>query len=268
METLYDYSPRLNDEGMRESEAFNDNIFANTPDCELPNCTCYCQGRIKELAGREIIISTRNARYWVEDAIKRGFEVNDYPSLSDVVVYDNGDGYGHVAIVEDIYNDTVVTGNSGYLSKRYFYTERYDMNNYDNDYGHGDILGYIHWAEVDSLVIGGTPIMTLQEKKYYVGECYAEYLGRPADEEGMETYCNMIPDDADFYDDLSYIDDSITSSDEYKDRQKRLAINNIYNVLLGRDADEEGMETYMGYAYLRDVYRDIYNSEEAENRRG
>ena len=69
-------------------------------------------------------------------------------------------------------------------------------------------------------------------------------------------------------DDLSsYVDDNIRASEEYAQYQRRQYIDKCYHLLLGREPDENGIHTYMQYARFRDIFKNIYQSEEAQQYR-
>lgn len=92
----------------------------------LPNCVGYAWGRWRELLGKEPELSTGNAENWfnfTRDGYKRG----QTPKLGAVICWRKGeafnekDGAGHVAIVEEIKSDgTIVTSNSAYGGSRFF----------------------------------------------------------------------------------------------------------------------------------------------------
>lgn len=114
-----------------------------------------------------------------------------------------------------------------------------------------------------------TGCMSREEKEYYVNCTYLELLGRLADPDGLENYCNAIPDDATWDSNLyEYVDANIKQSEEYDQYQQKEYIRKVYLAELGREPDAVGMENYMGYSRYRDIYRDIHNSDEAKARRG
>ena len=94
----------------------------------LPNCVGYAWGRVYELLGRRPSLSRNNAENWWGYA--DGYPRSQTPKLGSVLCWRKGqagngsDGAGHVAVVEEIYNDgTVLCSNSAYGGKR-FYMER------------------------------------------------------------------------------------------------------------------------------------------------
>lgn len=111
-------------------------------------------------------------------------------------------------------------------------------------------------------------MMTNEDKRKYIECTYLELLGRLPDEDGLNNYMNLIPDSVPWYADLSaFVDNNIKQSEEYANHNKKLFITKCFLELLGRLPDEIGEKTYMEYSYLRDIYRDIYNSDEAKKYR-
>lgn len=92
----------------------------------LPNCVGYAWGRWRELLGKKHKLSTRNAENWwdnTDDGYKRG----QTPKLGSIMCWRKGstssgsDGYGHVAVVEQINDDgSLVCSNSAYNSTRFY----------------------------------------------------------------------------------------------------------------------------------------------------
>ncbi len=86
----------------------------------LPNCVGYAWGRWRELLGSYHLLSRGNAEVWYykDDGYKRGAT----PKLGAVICWEGkGDLAGHVAIVEEVYEDgSILTSNSAYMST-YFY---------------------------------------------------------------------------------------------------------------------------------------------------
>jgi surface antigen len=101
------------------------------------NCTAYAYGRFYELLGSRPKLSTRNAENWWGH--NDGYQRGQTPKLGAVVCWRKGqagnssDGAGHVAIVEEIYdNGDILISNSSwkqYLFKTKVYTK---ASNYTN----------------------------------------------------------------------------------------------------------------------------------------
>lgn len=92
----------------------------------LPNCVGYAWGRFYEIIGKEPKLSRGNAEDWYgyDDGYKRGKKAK----LGAVICWRKGaihnpkDGFGHVAIVEHIYDDgSLLVSQSGYTNKKRFY---------------------------------------------------------------------------------------------------------------------------------------------------
>lgn len=98
----------------------------------LPNCTGYAWGRFMELLGGEPPkLSVGDAGMWYghPDGYQRGTK----PQLGAVICFSNPGHAGHVAIVEQIHEDgSIVVSESGYSSKRQFWTSTRYPPNYDN----------------------------------------------------------------------------------------------------------------------------------------
>lgn len=88
----------------------------------LPNCVGYAWGRWRELLGEYHNLSRSDARDWwgnTSDGYKRG----QTPKLGAVMCWSGGsEGYGHVAIVEQINPDGSVVYSSSAYGGRRFYT--------------------------------------------------------------------------------------------------------------------------------------------------
>jgi len=123
---------------------YENNVFYNNG-YGMPNCTAYAWGRFYELTNKRPTLSTNNAENWYHynDGYKRGLT----PKLGALIVWSKGDrgnssdGAGHVAVVEEIYNDgSILTSNSAYNGTN-FYTQKipnnYTLYNYN-------FLGFIY----------------------------------------------------------------------------------------------------------------------------
>ena len=102
---------------------YNRCIEINNGSC-LPNCVGYAWGRLRELLGKDPTLSLGNAENWYlhSDGYKRG----QTPKLGAVIcwrqgqTYNGSDGYGHVAVVEEIKsNGDIVTSESCYGGDRF-----------------------------------------------------------------------------------------------------------------------------------------------------
>lgn len=109
---------------------FNQNIFFKCG-YGMPNCTCYAWGRWYELMGIKPKLYTGNAETWFPKGKSYdGYERGQTPKLGAIACWAKGvpgkssDGAGHVAIVEEIYEDgSILTSNSAWKSTN-FYTKK------------------------------------------------------------------------------------------------------------------------------------------------
>ena len=96
--------------------------------CVLPNCVGYAWGRFIEAQGvTDCNLSRGNAENWYD--YNDGYKRSRTPKLGSIICWAKGkphnpdDGAGHVAFVEDIYDDgSILISESGYNSY-YFKTE-------------------------------------------------------------------------------------------------------------------------------------------------
>lgn len=147
------YSPRKTAPGKDNKHYYSDNIFYQCG-YGMPNCTCYAWGRWYELLGSKPKLCTRNAENWYgySDGYKRGQK----PKVGAIAVWRKGivgngdDGAGHVAVVEEVYDDgSFNTSNSAWGGAN-FYMRRY-YGNYNN--GNYIFLGFIYLPmEFDNVV--------------------------------------------------------------------------------------------------------------------
>ena len=99
----------------------------------LPNCAGYAHGRLLEILGRTSVdwkIPASNGEDFLDKAKENGMSTGTVPKLGAAICWRAGqkhnsaDGYGHVAIVEKIYdNGDILVSQSG-LNGLEFYTTR------------------------------------------------------------------------------------------------------------------------------------------------
>lgn len=96
----------------------------------LCNCVGYANGRFNEIINDPELTGTAikfkyqlvcNAENFIESAKKQGLSISSTPIEGGIMVWQKGatlgggDGAGHVAVVEEVYNDgTIMTSESGY----------------------------------------------------------------------------------------------------------------------------------------------------------
>lgn len=130
----------------------------------LPNCVGYAWGRFYEIIGEKPKLANLNAEDWYGNAAD-GYERSSKPQLGAVACWRKGnthnsaDGYGHVAIVEEIKpNGDIVCSQSAYGGSRFY------VNTYSKSRGYnsgsltfqGFILPPIEFDDVPSKVSPGS----------------------------------------------------------------------------------------------------------------
>lgn len=137
------YHPRLSDSGMRSSIYWTYRYGTHAFTAPMPNCTCYCMGRVHELyierGGQWSDITGSsdpswwntgpaygNAENWYPNATnpKHGWIRSSTPQLGAIACWGDyaGNG-GHVAIVEEIRSDGYINmSQSHYPNGPYFDT--------------------------------------------------------------------------------------------------------------------------------------------------
>ena len=95
----------------------------------MPNCTCYAFGRAYELLGTVPNLCHNNAGDWYDYNINHGYyPYGQTPKLGAIAVWKKTGGAGHVAVVEVIDGDTVITSESAWKGT-YFFTKTRSASN-------------------------------------------------------------------------------------------------------------------------------------------
>ena len=113
----------------------------------MPNCTAYAYGRAYEILGREPMLCNGNAGEWWSYNIAIGaYAYGSEPRLGAIACWDDyNHNSGHVAVVEEIHEDTVTISESQWGGS-YFYVV--EMSKDGSDYLSGRrFLGYIYIDE-------------------------------------------------------------------------------------------------------------------------
>lgn len=121
-----------------------DNIFYASG-YGMPNCTCYAWGRAYELSGKKPELSPYDACTWYEYNVEN--EVYDYgnePREGAIACFEYADGgSGHVAVVEEVGEDSIILSNSAYSGIE-FYTESVPADDPANGRENWIFQGYIY----------------------------------------------------------------------------------------------------------------------------
>lgn len=115
------FIPRLDDSGMANNPYwYSDNPFYQAG-YGLPNCTCYAWGRWYEITGGAPTLCLQDGEYWYDypDGHARGMT----PKLGSIICFANGpySGRGHVAVVEEISSEGLITFSNSAYGGEYFY---------------------------------------------------------------------------------------------------------------------------------------------------
>lgn len=116
-----EYTPRLTAPERSNPYYFSNNIFYNSgfgmTQRNIGNCTCYAYGRAYEILGSRPLLSSGNAGDWYEYNKKYGYyPYGDIPCPGAIAVWSKRGGAGHVAVVEAVDGDNVITSESGWKS--------------------------------------------------------------------------------------------------------------------------------------------------------
>ncbi|MBQ3329739.1 MAG: CHAP domain-containing protein [Ruminococcus sp.] len=117
-----DYTPRLSAPEKDDPCYYSsDNIFYAS-DYGMPNCTCYAWGRAYEINGEKPALSPYDACTWYDYNAENGFyDYGEEPKEGAIACWAYADGGpGHVAVVEDVEDDTVLLSNSAYSGDEFY----------------------------------------------------------------------------------------------------------------------------------------------------
>ena len=122
------FSPRLTKAGIKDNPYWysGDYNFKDDPDLLLPNCTCYCLGRLSEIANKNCKKEAfpngiPHAKNWMSYCV---WPQGNTPKLGAIAVW--GGNLGHVATVEVIHpNGSITVSQSNYQE-----TKDYNSSNY------------------------------------------------------------------------------------------------------------------------------------------
>lgn len=248
------FEPRFTPPANYDYHYYSDNPFSWSGN-GLPNCTCYAYGRIYEIMDCKPDVYRHNAKQWFDYNKDNHIYPYGYKAkLGAIAVYngimtdENGETYGHVAVVEDYDDETYTVSESNYGGE-YFLTETFT---YEND-THGGLIGFIYPFNFE----GGEDV-TREDKDIYTTCCTIEYGNYLPDQRTLDNCAELISDDDNFYGDLSLVDNYV---------KREAFVKNAYRLLLGRELDDSGYETFVKGAMLfRDITKAIINSDEYKER--
>ena len=146
--------------------------YPNDPNADcLANCVGYASGRFNEIINeaRETTGCTYkylncNAEWFIERAQQAGLQIGSTPRVGAIMCWQKGtvdgggDGAGHVAIVEKVYNNnSVYTSESGYGSTAFWNQNRSNSNGKWGCSNGYSFRGFIYLpSDVQAVVDGGS----------------------------------------------------------------------------------------------------------------
>ena len=146
------YSPRLSEPATNNAYYTSWNVFHTSGygmvdgnGNKRGNCTCYAYGRSYENLGYKPSLCTGNAGTWYSYNANNGFySYGKTPYLGAVAVWSKSGASGHVAVVEVINGDTVITSESGWNSFYFKTVTRSASNSNFSEYSSYNFLGFIY----------------------------------------------------------------------------------------------------------------------------
>lgn len=146
------YSPRLTEPSTSNAYYTSLNVFHTSGygmvdgnGNKRGNCTCYAYGRSYENLGYKPSLCTGNAGTWYSYNANNGFySYGKTPYLGAVAVWSKAGAAGHVAVVEVINGDTVITSESGWNSFYFKTVTRSASNSNFSAYSSYNFLGFIY----------------------------------------------------------------------------------------------------------------------------
>lgn len=139
----------------------------------------------------------------------------------------------------------------------------YNTLTYDGDFkiwqyaSDGNVAGIPGRVDMDAMIVDSSDMIRMDyfadaaqtEIENYVRTDYIEYLGRPADESGLQAYSDKLQSTGDY----AAIDNGLRSSDEYRSHVAETVVNALYNDVLNRNSDESGLEARTEYLMNTDI---------------
>ena len=254
-----------------ERNAFKDckgtGLVEDFSDCDYVLEIHFNSGRSNEdgdgkIGGSEIYITPREATWNTENIIlsnlqelgftNRGVKKNDFLVINRVKNLGVSSALVEICFIDDNDDMELYTANKEAVAD-------------------GIVKGVCTGYGVEYAQPTKTTCMSREDAEIYVRTGYAEYLHRFMDDGGygyIEALMNgsMTEDD---------VDNAIINSAEYNTPHcnnpmfKRMFTIMCYDICLGRFPESESViQEHMQEGRLRDIFRNIYNSEEARNRRG
>ena len=116
------YTPRVNAPDPTDPRYYSDDNIFYAADYGMPNCTCYAWGRAYEITGEKPELSPYDACTWYDyNAENSIYDYGDEPQEGAIACFAYADGgSGHVAVVEEVADDTLLLSNSAYSGTEFY----------------------------------------------------------------------------------------------------------------------------------------------------
>ena len=116
------YTPRLTSPDVDNTRYYSSENPFYAAGYGMPNCTCYAWGRAYEISGERPELSPYDACTWYDyNAENQIYDYGDQPEQGAIACWAYADGGpGHVAVVEQVDDDTVLLSNSAYSGAEFY----------------------------------------------------------------------------------------------------------------------------------------------------
>ena len=116
------YTPRLTSPDEDDARYYSGENPFYAAGYGMPNCTCYAWGRAYEISGERPELSPYDACTWYDyNAENHIYDYGDEPRQGAIACWAYADGGpGHVAVVEEVDDDTVLLSNSAYSGAEFY----------------------------------------------------------------------------------------------------------------------------------------------------
>lgn len=181
------YSPRLSEPSTTNSYYIHTS-YGGLNECihisggsVLPNCVGYAWGRSYENLGSRPNLSKGDAGTWYDYNKNNGYySYGKNPYLGAVAVWKKTGGSGHVAVVEVIDGDVVITSESGYNSSRWWKTTRSASNSNFSQSSPYTFQGYIYVCGYLTDTAPTKATLTINKTDFKIGEAFTLNLSSNA----------------------------------------------------------------------------------------
>lgn len=141
------FTPRLTTPSRSNKYYFSRENTYQATGYGMPNCTAYAWGRAYEILGYKPNLPNCDAgKWWAVNKQTKAYSYGSKPRLGAIAVWGNKGNHnkGHVAVVEKIDGDMITISESGWNSRRLFWTSTHSIHDTGFGYPNKDFLGFIY----------------------------------------------------------------------------------------------------------------------------